>query len=92
MLRQGTTFTLPRASSEIFAGGQGKAAKHHSKFSIEEANASVNRAMGMRIRTRKRDHPPCAITHLYELDKRCSGGRELGRGWPIILEMAAESI
>lgn len=42
MLRQGTTFTLPQASSEIFAGGQGKAAKHHSKISIKEANASVN--------------------------------------------------
>lgn len=57
MLRQGTTFTLPQASSEIFAGGQGKAAKHHSKISIEEAKASVNRATGMRIHTRKRDHP-----------------------------------
>jgi len=44
-LRQGTTFTLPQASSEIFAGGQGKAAKHHSKISIEEAKASVNRAV-----------------------------------------------
>ena len=46
MLRQGTTFTLPQASSEIFAGGQGKAAKHHSKISIKEAKASVNRAQG----------------------------------------------